>query len=108
MNTVNFDSRASVAAFEGSPLSVLEWVYVQIRAYSTGHYTIPMMDEQIRLAKAASPKDNNLPNSFADALAIVDEFLVELQEYSACENDCLIFRGEAEHMKDCPKCKSKR
>ena len=47
---------------------------------------------------------NNLPNSYENALKIIQPYLVKPIVYDVCANDCVIFRGCYEDLPECPKC----
>ena len=50
-------------------------------------------------------KPNELPGSFDEAKAMIKDFLIPLERYHACANDCQIFK-EGETI--CPSCGSQR
>ena len=54
------------------------------------------------------PPGNNLPNSYEDALKIIQPYLVKSIVYDVCASDCMIFRGIYEDLSECPECGSER
>lgn len=50
------------------------------------------------------PSGNSLPETYEDALKMIDPFLVKSIEFHACPNDCVIFRGVNLHLDHCPFC----
>lgn len=54
------------------------------------------------------PPGNNLPNSYENALKIIQPYLVKPIVYDVCANDCVIFRGCYEDLPECPKCGNAR
>ena len=54
------------------------------------------------------PRGNILPSSFADAMKLVEPFLIQPILFHACPNDCLIFRNEYAHLQVCPVCGASR
>ena len=54
------------------------------------------------------PLGNNLPNSYEDAMKIIQPYLVKPVVYDVCTNNCVIFRGIYKDLSECPKCGSGR
>lgn len=58
------------------------------------------------------PEQNCLPSSYEKALEKIKQFLVPIQKYHCCVNDCILFRnckdGKFEDMECCPKCMEPR
>ena len=58
------------------------------------------------------PANNKLPDSYGKARNTIQDFLVPIQEYDCCINDCIIFRncsdGAFKDLTTCPKCDSAR
>ncbi|XP_066924630.1 uncharacterized protein [Clytia hemisphaerica] len=49
-----------------------------------------------------------MPGSFMEARSLLKPFLVPLEKYDVCVNDCVIFRNEYSFSQECPVCEEKR
>ena len=54
------------------------------------------------------PQGNNLPNTQQEAKKIITKLGLDYNSIHACENDCILFRGEYEKCVVCPTCGSSR
>ena len=54
------------------------------------------------------PKNNCVPSSFEAAKQAIQAFLIGLEKYDCCKNDCIIYRQQYYSVKCCPICNSPR
>lgn len=54
------------------------------------------------------PKSNTLPSSYAEALMKVKHYIVPVQEFHCCVNDCLLFTKAHASDTHCPICGESR
>lgn len=54
------------------------------------------------------PHGNILPDSYRSAMKLVNDFLIQPLVFDVCPNDCIIFRGDAAYMENCPHCGANR
>lgn len=54
------------------------------------------------------PTGNELPPSRQDAKNMLVSIGLDYNRIHACPKDCVLFRGEYEHLSECPKCGTKR
>lgn len=53
--------------------------------------------------KRLLPQPNNLPSTFIEAVNIIEPFLIPIQRFKCCINDCKIFPVK-ENISECPEC----
>lgn len=58
--------------------------------------------------KEMLPKNNKLPESFYHCKALMKDLGQPLQKIHACNNDCILFRGEYADLDSCPICNESR
>ena len=49
-----------------------------------------------------------LPSTCREARQLLVELGVEYKQIHACQNDCILYRGEYQNKQECPVCKEKR
>lgn len=54
------------------------------------------------------PSGNLLPASYDAAYAVIKPYLISVQEYHCCPNDCILYRGPHADKTSCPICGEER
>ena len=96
--------------YEGATLSLMDALVKYLKWFSE-HPGInkEALSDILRLEhNEVLPSGNKLPSSFADAVKLVEPFLIQPTLFHACPNDCIIFRNEYAHLDVCPVCGASR
>jgi hypothetical protein len=92
---------ATQALYGGAKISVLDHIYIEYRRlvahplHTKAAVTQSFQDDKF----LKLPQPNNSCGSFEEARAKIKDFLVPLQTFHSCPNDCVIFRGALREMK---------
>ena len=62
----------------------------------------------LQLWHSILPEWNCLPTTYKEAYRVIQPYLVSEVVLHACQNDCILFRGEFEKSVSCPKCHQPR
>lgn len=62
----------------------------------------------LQLWHSILPEGNCLPTTYKEAYRVIQPYLVSEVVLHACQNDCILFRGEFEKSVSCPKCHQPR
>ena len=107
------ESDSSECLYESSEFSVIQTLAILF----TWFCSFPISKEAFGrllylLHQFVLPVNNKLPNSYERARSTIQDFLVPVQEYDCCVNDCIVFRncsdGKFKDLIACPKCDSDR
>lgn len=96
--------------FDGAQVTVLDAI-VKNLSWFCEHPTISkeaLSDSLLMQHQEILPPGNHLPGSYVAARNLVEPYLVQLIEFHACPNDCVIFRGENTDKEECPTCGAKQ
>ena len=101
---------AKTALYVGSNISVLDYIFLEFRKFVSHPLSSKeAVSENFRIDTLFKlPKPNFCPKNYQDAKSQIREFLVPLQTYHACPNDCILFHKHLANEKKCPVCNSKR
>lgn len=95
--------------FDGSQTSVLQAVSKHLYIFSTNHgMSKSALNDSLQCEKTSLPQPNLLPGSYQEAKAYIAPFLMPLEKYEACVNDCLLYRDQHSNLSECPVCKEPR
>ena len=109
-----YDGRsAKVPLFENSDVAVLEALASYFMWFTEHPSTSKRaLSDLLRLNKRLLPQPNNLPGSYDEAFNFIKPFLLPIEIYHVCPNDCVIFRKTSRYdyskLKTCPVCGSDR
>lgn len=81
----------------GSTLELLQWK-------AANGVTDKGFEELLKLVKKILPEGNTLPSTTYQAKRVVCPLGLEVQKIHACPNDCILYRGQYEHLDRCPVC----
>ena len=111
-NPISYETNelALLNLYAGSEISVLDYIFIEFRKFvSHPSYAKRSVTENFRSDKEFKlPKPDLCPSSFDNAKGLVKDFLVPIQTYDVCQNDCVVFRKSLEHSTFCPKCNLSR
>lgn len=96
--------------YEGATLSLMDALVKYLKWFSE-HPGISKeaLSDVLRLEhNEILPSGNKLPSSYADAVKLVEPFLIQPILFHVCPNDCIIFRNEHAHLDTCPVCGASR
>ena len=66
------------------------------------------VDALLTLLSKILPNGNVMPKSHGESKKILSSFGLDYECIHACPRDCILFRGEYEHLMECPKCGNPR
>eukprot|EP00111_Clytia_hemisphaerica_P011821 TCONS_00034748-protein len=96
---------AKTKLYPGSELTVLEAIFLKIRTF-VGHTSSKAELSEIfrNDHQHVLPKPNNMPSSYEEAYKLIEPFLLPLETYDVCVDDCMLFRGEHSEKDQCVLC----
>ncbi|XP_058723125.1 uncharacterized protein LOC131594944 [Vicia villosa] len=65
-------------------------------------------DSLLQLLNEAFPEGNVIPNSMYEVRKIIKDIGLDYVKIDACSNDCILYRGEYEYLRECPICGQSR
>ena len=72
-------------------------------------HTKDHLESKLKLLASDYPAlSERIPQSFDSLVLFLKPFLVPLQSFDMCKNDCVAFRGQNKDATECPKCGSSR
>lgn len=90
---VSKDPRYSQPLFSGSQTTVLDAVTKHMYIFSMNHgMSKSAVTDSLACEKSSLPQPNLLPKSFREARSFVSPFLMPLEKFDACLNDCILYR----------------
>ena len=109
-----YDSEnAKITLFENSDVTVLQALASYFMWFTEHPSTSKTaLSDLLRLKKRLLPQPNNFPGSYDEAYSFVKPFLLPIETYHVCPNDCIIFRKTSRYdyskLQKCPECGSSR
>ena len=106
---INMEDNSN-SLFSGSSLSILSALAILFTWFTS----FPGISKQALhqllyiLHNLILPPGNLLPATYAEAYKMIQAFLVPVQEFHCCPNDCLIYRGSNENDTHCMVCGEER
>ncbi len=104
------DADSSERLFPGSPLSVVQAVAILASWFTSfpGMSKVSFSRLLFLLHTFLLPDGNSLPTTWAAATTLLRSFLLSVQDYHACVNDCIVYRNAGKntykHLTKCPVC----
>ena len=97
----DYHPAATTPLYENSSISKLDHIYIEFRKFvSHPSHTKEAVTESFKCDKLLKlPKPNESCGSFEEARSVIEDFLVPLQKYHCCPNDCVIYRGSIQAAK---------
>lgn len=97
---------ATTQLYEKSSLSLLDYIFLEMRKFvSHPSFSKETVSENLRTdGEFKLPKPNMCPKTFYAARDVIKDFLIPLETYHVCPNDCVVFRGDLKDSNECPKC----
>ena len=88
--------------YDGARITVGEYIFLEFRKFvSHPSFAKRTVSDNFRDDRDFKlPKPNYGPSSFATAKSMIKEFLVPLETYHVCPNDCIIFRGNYKDLEE--------
>ena len=106
-----YQTHWSVSHRLNKKLSILEYIFEIMREFvSTPNASKKTVTNHLSALKykVLETVNEKLPDSFEAALKILEQFLIPLNTFNVCPNDCIIYRKDYEHETKCPFCSSER
>ncbi|XP_062584302.1 uncharacterized protein LOC134246058 [Saccostrea cucullata] len=70
------------------------------------------LSDTLQCEKSSLPQPNYLPGTYKEAKTFISPFLIPLEKYDACVNDCIVYRDSGallySDLSDCPVCSEPR
>lgn len=104
------DDQSSTPLFSGSSLNVLGTLAILFSWFTSFPGISKQAFHQLLhiLHYFILPSGNSLPSTYAAAFSIIQSFLVPVEEYHCCPNDCILYRGPYADDKCCDVCGEER
>ena len=85
---------ANTRLYKDSKHSVLEYIYLELKNFvSHPSHTKAAVTTNLETVSTLLPQPNNGFNTFNEARDAIKEFLLPIEKYDVCPNDCTLFTG---------------
>ena len=101
---------ANTLMYPNARITILEGVYEILRdfVFTPDASKMSTSARFKQLKEKFLPENNMMPASFDQALQLITSFLMPLEKFHVCPNDCVIFRKEFTSLSKCPVCDASR
>ncbi|XP_078595052.1 uncharacterized protein LOC144872603 isoform X2 [Branchiostoma floridae x Branchiostoma japonicum] len=95
--------------YPGSLLTVLQAVTAELHLYANSQRSRASQSKQFwNMSHLYLPPGNRMPDSMEAAEKMIQDLILKTEEYHVCQNDCIVYRKEHEHLTSCPVCGTSR